>query len=335
MNRWTLPVLAAVTLAATGCSLTASGRRTTTFPPVPPPVRVLMTYSDPPPPGLKGPYEPAIVSARPDGSHPRRIAVGGEPLISPSGRWIAYIGSGARPGLRLIGSTGGRARVIASAHEPLAWSQDSTHLLASAAQGVRLVDVGTGTSELIRLRGDAGSGSFSFAPDGRSFAYQQSDNIYSYSLATGTTTQLTSGRRAGTPLWGRGGLAYQRFGKGPKAGIWVMHDGQPPGEQITAAHEGISPAAWSADGTRMLAANPSTNNGRLWAVNVTAHTARQLTPWRGDLYPQGLSRDGRTVLAAVGCGGGDSPYGEVETIPFAGGTPTLIVRGPCRASWNR
>jgi hypothetical protein len=47
-----------------------------------------------------------------------------------------------------------------------------------------------------------------------------------------------------------------------------------------------------------------------------------------------LSSDGKTVLASVGCGGMVSPYGYVETIPFTGGKPHVIARGPCRASWN-
>jgi hypothetical protein len=41
------------------------------------------------------------------------------------------------------------------------------------------------------------------------------------------------------------------------------------------------------------------------------------------------------VLAAIGCGGMASSFGIVETLPFSGGSPNVIVRGPCRASWNR
>jgi hypothetical protein len=76
------------------------------------------------------------------------------------------------------------------------------------------------------------------------------------------------------------------------------------------------------------------HNGKLYAVDTTTGTTRALTDFVGDLYAQGLSRDGKTVLAAIGCGGMTSPFGLVETIPFAGGKPTVIARGPCRASWN-
>jgi hypothetical protein len=29
-----------------------------------------------------------------------------------------------------------------------------------------------------------------------------------------------------------------------------------------------------------------------------------------------------------------SPFGVLETIPFSGGAPKVIVRGPCRGSWS-
>jgi hypothetical protein len=76
------------------------------------------------------------------------------------------------------------------------------------------------------------------------------------------------------------------------------------------------------------------HNGKLYSVNVSTGEAKDLTGFVGDLYAQGLSRNGTTILAAIGCGGTLSPFGRVETIPFAGGRPTVIARGPCRASWN-
>jgi Tol biopolymer transport system component len=116
--------------------------------------------------------------------------------------------------------------------------------------------------------------------------------------------------------------------------VWLLdlHTGR--SRRLTHTGAGIYPVAWSSDGTRLLAANPATHNGRLWAVDVRTGRARDLTGWVGDLFPQGLSRNGKTILAAIGCGGTISPFGIVETLPFAGGRAHVIVRGPCRASWN-
>ena len=76
----------------------------------------------------------------------------------------------------------------------------------------------------------------------------------------------------------------------------------------------------------VLAANPATHNGRLWAVDVRSGRARALTGWVGDLFPQGLSRNGRTILAAVGCGGTISPFGVVEKNQSDGRDKNLQVR---------
>ena len=138
------------------------------------------------------------------------------------------------------------------------------------------------------------------------------------------------------PLWGPGGIAFERFGPSPccHGDVWLMNATGGDARQLTHTHAGIYPAAWSADGSRMLAAYPPTNNGKLYAVNVATGRAHVLTPFVGDLNAEGLSRNGKTVLAAIGCGELLTIRGIVETIPFSGGPPTTLVRGPCRASWN-
>ena len=135
-------------------------------------------------------------------------------------------------------------------------------------------------------------------------------------------------------MWGRPGIAFIHFTRGRFSDIWLS-DGTPHHiRQLTHTGADAWPIAFSADGKKLLAANPATHNGRLWAVDLTTGDERPLTPWVGDLFPQGLSADGSTVLAAIGCGGMIGPYGVVETIPFTGGNPHVIVHGPCRASWN-
>ena len=69
-------------------------------------------------------------------------------------------------------------------------------------------------------------------------------------------------------------------------------------------------------------------------VDAETGAAHTITDWVGDLFGQALSNDGKTVLAAIGCGGRISPVGQVETLSFAGGPPHVILDGPCRASWN-
>jgi hypothetical protein len=78
-----------------------------------------------------------------------------------------------------------------------------------------------------------------------------------------------------------------------------------------------------------------TNGMHLHRLSHTvAGTTRTLTPLLGGLVPQGLSRDGGTVLAAFGCGHNPGSTGALETIPFAGGPPTVIARRVCGGDWN-
>jgi hypothetical protein len=153
-------------------------------------------------------------------------------------------------------------------------------------------------------------------------------------VAGGAPRRLTSDRRSLSPLWGPRLIAFHRGGFGRGGDVWLIRPDGTGLRRLTRTNAGIYPAAWSADGGKLLAANPATHNGRLWAVDVASGRARDLTGWVGDLFPQGLSRDGRVVLAAVGCGGLLSREGILETLPFAGGAPTVVARGPCRGTWN-
>jgi hypothetical protein len=179
---------------------------------------------------------------------------------------------------------------------------------------------------------------YTFSPDGKTLAFSHStgrgSNISALHLADGRVTTLTSDDRSYAPLWGPHGIAFERFTDHCCHGdVWMMNADGGDARQLTHTHAGIYPAAWSGNGDRLLAAYPATHNGKLYAVDVTTGDARALTGFVGDLFPGGLSRDGTTVLADIGCGGTISPYGTIETIPFAGGRPSVIVRGPCRATW--
>ena len=196
------------------------------------------------------------------------------------------------------------------------------------------------------LRVPEGSGDYTFSPDGKTLAFGHSTgsgtNIMALGLPSGDIHALTTDDRSWAPLWGPRGIAFERFGVDGQGDhcanchgdIWLMNGDGSDVRQLTHSHAGIYPAAWSADGDRMLAAYPPTHNGKLYAVDVTTGTARDLTGFVGDLSAQGLSRDGKTILAAIGCGGTASPFGVVETIPFDGGKPSVIVNGPCAANWN-
>jgi WD40-like Beta Propeller Repeat len=306
-----------------------------------PPARVTLVYARPVGKSLT-PRSEVVFSATPTGGRPVRLAEGANPLVSPDGRWVAYDGGGLNqaPSVRLVSTLGGISKVVTALGEPVVWSPNSRLVVVQGSAGVVLVDVHS--LRVRRLRVPEASGGFTFSPDGTTLAYQHStgagSDIFIINLHSGVIRQLTRDGRSGSPLWGSEAIAFERFGPDRCANchgdVWLMSPTGGDARQLTHTHAGIYPAAWSDDGTRMLAAYPATHNGQLYAVDVASGSARPLTPFVGDLFPQGLSRNGRTVLAAIGCGGTISPYGLVETIPFTGGHPTVIIRGPCRASSN-
>ena len=278
-----------------------------------------------------------IWRARPDGTHRVRLVKGRSPQLSPNGRLVAYTRSprelyvvpisGGKPRLlrRLVG-----ARAFVSG---FVWSPTASRLV-TVERSLVLVDVETGRA---RPFGRAG-GDPSFSPDGRRIVFDRIDqtggDLQVFDTRTGRTRRLTSDHRSFLPVWGPRGIAFNRGGFIRGGDVWLLDPGSRKQRRLAHTSAGIYPVAWSADGRRLLAANPAVHNGRLWAVDVRTGRARDLTGWVGDLVPQGLSRNGRTILAAIGCGGTVSPFGFVETLPFAGGRAHVLVRGPCRASWN-
>lgn len=310
--------------------------------PLPTPAHVALVYAKPVGARIIGEGREVVYVASPTDQHPHRLGAGTYPLISPDGRTVAYlVGSPGHPvGLRLVSLVGGRSKVVRLLGAPLVWSWDSRYLAVGGGQGLRILDTHTLRTTTIR-RPDA-SENFSFSPDGSTLAFQHSTgsgtDIYTVSRRGGPIHRLTDDHRSAFPLWGPGGIAFERFGTDRcmncGGDVWLMDASGGDLRQVSHTRAGIYPAAWSADGQRILAAYPATFNGKLYAVDVASGTTRPLTPFVGDLNAQGLSRNGRTVLAAIGCGETVNPYGIVETIPFGGGHPTVIARGPCRASSN-
>lgn len=290
-----------------------------------------------------------------DGSHARRLASGTSPQLSPDGRWIALVRVlrvSQRPlasDLLLLPAVGGAERLLQHLDgeylDVPVWAPDSRHLVSSHSGlakigGLTLIDALAGTRTLFApgRRVNAFS-SPSFSPDSRQIVYGRSDqsggDLYVYDSGSRKTTKITHDHTDFNPTWGPKWIAYNHRGYIRGGDIWVIRADGTGRRRLTHTNDAIYPAAWSRDGRRLLAANPATHNGRLWAVEVPSGHSRALTRWVGDLFPQGLSRDGTIVLAAIGCGGTASPYGVIETLPFAGGKPQVIAKGPCRASWNR
>jgi Tol biopolymer transport system component len=288
--------------------------------------------------------------SRADTSGRRRHALlaGDSPHLSPDGRLVAFARWTESPrtaDVLVVPIGGGPPRVLEHLTESRAWTNntpawapDSRHLVAVEAAGLVVLDAKTGSRRIVvgPVGADVAIESPSFSPDSRRIAYALVDrtgaDVWTVSASGGRPRRLTHGGRSAQPLWGPKTIAFARGGS--RGDVWAVAADGTGLRRLTHTDAGIYPAYFSSDGTRLLAANPAMHNGRLWAVDTRTGAARDVTGWRGDLFAQGLSRDGKTILAGVGCGGTASPYGVVETLPFAGGKPRVVVRGPCRATWD-
>jgi hypothetical protein len=321
-----------VSAAVVGIDPAGAGARSGTAP------RALLAYARP---ASIGARNGVVYLARPDGSAPRRVGVGIGPMLSGDGTRIAFVHDSPTAPTLVLGRVAGgpRSRVAMPERSQLVgWVGD--RVLISGTDGLFL---GDGTSSgWRRLVGPtiASGESPVFAavsPDGQDIAVLGSspsaEDLFVVHVADGHVRALTANALVGGAAWGTSGIAYST-GPARHSDIWLVQPDGSGQRQITHVGANIQPVAFDASGTRLLAANPAMNNGRLWAVDVQRGSARPLTPWVGDLFGQGISRDGRTVFAAVGCGGMPGWYGHLETIPFAGGHPRAFAPGACRGSWT-
>lgn len=271
-----------------------------------------------------------IFVAAPDGRHPRFLDAGQWPTVSPDGRYVAYYRGGK---LRVIPTTGGASKTIAPEFEALTWAPNSRFLSFVSYGHIVVVDVAT-QKQITTIGGHGEIEGYAFSPDSKRVTYTQDYDLYVSPTHGGPAVRLTHTGKTGGPLWGKPGIAFEQS-TGPGMGsVWITDPRGLHPRRLTRVAPAIYPEAFSADGTKLLAAYPPFNNGRIWAVDVATGAKRPITPWVGDLHAEGLSEDGRTVLAGVGCGGTPSPYGNIETIPYAGGKPHVIVHGPCFAQWS-
>jgi Tol biopolymer transport system component len=275
-----------------------------------------------------------IWRARLDGTQATQLASGDVPAVSPDGRFVAF-GRGAD--VLMMPAAGGAAQRVytftaerAGLYSAPTWAPDSKHLAFAESRGVVVLNVISRAAHVVPADdGDA----FAFSPDSRRIVFSVNGDLYVIPVRGGTPAQLTHDHKSDAPVWGKPGIAFVRSTHGLSSNIWLIAGANHRIRQLSHNLKGASPVAFSADGKELLAAHWPDHDGRMWAINVAGGRQRTITRWM-DVAPQGLSADGTKVLAVLGCGGNGPIYGAVETIPFAGGKPHIVVNGPCGASWN-
>ena len=318
-----------------------------------PPANAAIVYT-------RGSANRSVYIADDDGTGARRLASGDTPHISPDGQAVIYVAdsSTGEPALNEVPAAGGAPKQLLRPYQfgSFAWSADGRYVAVESYRLNRtpklvLIDRSTGTTRTIA------SGTFygaTFSPDSTMLLYSRTaqenalfpkSNLEIVPTAGGTPRVLFNDGRAQYPLWGPKQIVYDRWQRparkqdGPKLNLWLVNPDGSGRRQLT--HDkvpfllaGLTPTAWSADGTRLLTEFGGQDTAYAVAVDPVTGKEKVIGKKSEGFLASALSKDGTTIL---GSSGGFEWPGQprVVTAPYTGGkTTTLIARG-YSPDWNR
>jgi hypothetical protein len=312
---------------------------------------------------------PKVWVAMADGSDPKLLGPGQQPLLSPDGAAVAVSLFGIAPGPEehgpAIGIYPASGAPIAdymsletATSTPLAWSPDSRYLAVyrqsnevtniAAGSGLDVIDTQTGTVTSIAEGAIYGA---SFARDGsdrlvyalaHSLSPSAATNLYVSEADGDGTHPITSDGRSLDPVWGPTYIAYDRERMrhlSPEYQIWLA---TPTGVRVRKlTHitvgplvQGLVPLAFSASASRLLAEFEGEDTSNAYAVSVASGHARAVTVRGQSVQAAGISSDGGTLLLDAGSFEQPASHGSIVAEPFAGGHATVLVAHGSQASWN-
>jgi hypothetical protein len=340
-------------LAATGAAASAAG--------LPPAGR---------PCAVSRPYEPRLAyvtdlttvrptawAALPDGGQAVRLGSGTySATVSALGTEVAIVTpqSGTGSALVVVSSHGGRFRTLlhtSGSLDQVTWSDAGALAVVVNDRQLVLIDPIRGTKRTLARAGGIDGVSFAPGPCSDRLVYGRaaSDSpnarvdLYAATLDGRHTARLTHDGRSLNPLWGPNRIAFDRErlrrNDAPDYQLWLIGDDGRGARQLTHVHadaliSGLTPTAFSDDGTRLLAEYVGQDTSEAWTVQVGSGRTRDLTGKVDNVSGAGLSRDGRTVLVVRGSPE-DAANQSVATIPFAGGRAHVLVAHGGSPSWNR
>jgi hypothetical protein len=312
---------------------------------------------------------PKVWLAAANGSDPKLLGLGQQPLLAPSGESVAVALFGTvvgdqeqGPSLGIYPSSGAPIADYLSLQTavatPVAWSPDSRYLAVvlqsngtndiANDSGLDVIDTQTGVVTTIAHGEIYGA---SFARDGSDrlvFGLSHSEsflsrvNLYTSEVDGAGLRRITSDGHSLFPIWGPQYIAYDRERSrhlSPEYQIWLA---TPAGVRIRklthirvgALVQGLVPLAFSNSGSRLLAEFEGEDTSSAYAVSIASGRARGIMVHGQMAQGAGISSDGSTLLIDVGSFEQAPSSGRIDTIPFAGGRPKVLVAHGSQASWN-
>lgn len=281
------------------------------------------------------------------GQNATTVAQGEEPALSPNGQLVAFTSFTTNGQSVLVYSVSGALLArFPGAQGPLTFSSSSRYL-AMRKGGLQVADLQAGTVTQIAT-GDLQG--VSFQPGSSRLVYGLSRtqqlsspvNLYTVNPNGTSRKQLTRNGRSTNPVWGSGGIAFDRVTyrgttAAPVVQIYLLSGGRV--RQITKLKvpkllSGLVPMAIASDGVHMVAAYTGEDTDQAWTVNLKTKALKRLAAGKKYVTPYGISRNGKRVLVSLG-GFEGPPNGSVATIPFSGGKATVLVNRAGDPSWNQ
>jgi Tol biopolymer transport system component len=302
-----------------------------------------------------------IVVAKANGSGSRVLTTGWSSYVSPDGSRVAVLDGDVNYTnlrLELYASSGGvPTRTFDIPCGGVVWSPDSTRLACvdygdDPAKPWRLLLIDPDSGTPTTLATGFFDSQISFSPDSTRLAYVQKTTGRRYldararlkvvDLATRKATTIRVGA-AVSPAWGPEAIAFgflKPRGRNYTSNVaFVQPDGsgyrQVTSFRPTAELFGPTPAAWSADGKRLLAGMEGQDawiQRESYAVDPTHGSVRLIAH---GVAPDALSRDGRYVIGATGDAATTGLAGSnVVRVPWGGGAKRVLLRQAVAPSFN-
>jgi Tol biopolymer transport system component len=302
--------------------------------------------------------KPVLWVAGDDGSAPRKLATGGQwPKVSPDGLQVAYVTGTRRASLKLKPAAGGAARTLAKDvwnYDAIQWSPDSTRLSVTTGPELgpytlKVIDLTTGAVASVQKGFFYGA---SWAPTNAGIVwakaakstYPTRANLYRADLDGSGIVRLTDDFNATSPVWGPERIAFNRARKAVKRGdydkldIYTLTPEGTGRKRLTKTNvpfllAGLSPLAWSADGSRIAANYSGQDTTEAWRVDAATGAAVDATGKFDGVVGWGMAKDGSALLATTGYF--DNPSGNVIAIAWDGGAQTVLAKKATQPSWSR
>jgi Tol biopolymer transport system component len=299
---------------------------------------------------------PVVYVATDKGKHPRRLGIGRAPVISPDGRWVAFItanDAGTRDTVVLKRLKQGSQRFVMRSKRiaSLRFSPDSARIAAIAnSRRIRVYDI---PSDRRRAAASGDIRGYSWAPDSKRVVYGEaegedfqadSDLYVARAMGGADPDRLTRSKDAVNPVWGQAEIFFDRFTKrendAPAYNLFAVDPATGDVRRLTdltipALVSGLVPIEVSSDSRRMLSVFTGQDTEVGFTVNTRSGDTRALsTDFERGIVGYDLSADGKTILGHTG---GPDPGNahDVITLPYGGGDETVLVENAAYPDWTR